>query len=116
MNEVTRVGGSAPGYCPCVIVARVTTIVLRNRHVTIGVHCLDVSNVAICKPRDIAAPRSFVVRHTGLVSRIDPRACVFPKDILAAGVERYSPLVQLVSGITRTFAFPLVPFVQDPLA
>src|SRR5437764_9033097 len=65
MNEVTRVGRSPLGYCPCVIVMRVTPVVLRNRHVAVGVHCLDVSNVAIGKPRDIAAPRSFVVRHRG---------------------------------------------------
>src|SRR5437868_12935384 len=116
MNEVTRVGRSPLGYCPCVIVVRVTPVVLRNRHVAVGVHCLDVSNVAICKPRDIAAPRSFVVRHRGSSSRIDPGACAFPEDILVAGVERYSTLVQLVSDITGTFAFPLVPFVEDPLA
>src|SRR6185369_11937604 len=111
MNEVTRVGPIPPLYCPCVIVVRRTKVVLRNRYVVIGVHCLDVSNMPIFKPRDIAAPRSFVVRHTGESSRIDPGACAFPEDILVAGVERYSPLVQLVSDIARTFAFPLVPFV-----
>ena len=30
--------------------------------------------------------------------------------------ERYSALVQLVSDIARTFAYPFVPFVQDLLA
>src|ERR1041385_8995584 len=112
MNEVGRVGLTPPAYCACVIVVWVTPIVLRNRHVAIGVHCLDVSNVPICKPRDIADPRSFVVRRTGLISRIDPVACAFPADTLVAGGERYSPLVQLVRDIARTFAFPLVPFVQ----
>ena len=116
MNEVGRVGLTPPAYCPCVIVVRRTPVVLRNRHVAIGVHCLDVSNVPICKPRDIAAPRSFVVRRTGESSRIDPVACAFPADTLVAGGERYSTLVHLVSGIARTFAFPKVPFVQDPLA
>ena len=47
---------------------------------------------------------------------IDPVACAFPSDMLVAGGKRYSPLVQLVSDIARTFAFPLVPCVQDPLA
>ena len=116
MNEVGRVRRKPPVYCPCVIVVWVTPVVLRNRHVAIGVHCLDVSNVPICKPRDVAAPRSFVVRHAGLSSRIDPGACAFPEDIFVAGVERYSTLVQLVSDIARTFAYPFVPFVQDPLA
>src|SRR6478672_11919387 len=116
MNEVLRVGINPPGYCPCVIAVRHTPVVLRNRHVTIGVHSLDVSNVPIIKPRDIAVPRSFVVRHTGLSSRIDPVTCTFPADTLVAGCERYSALVQLVSDIARTFAYPFVPFVQDPLA
>src|SRR5436190_20860084 len=109
MNEVIRVGLTPPVDCPCVIVVRHTPVVLRNRHVAIGVHCLNVSNVPICKPRDIAASRSFAVRHTAESSRIDPGACAFPEDILVAGVEGYSPLVQLVSDIARTFAFPLVP-------
>src|SRR5438874_5730249 len=116
MNEVIRVGLSPPAYCPCVIVVRHTPVVLRNRHVAIGVHCPDVSNVPICKPRDIADPRSFVVRDTGESSRIDPVACTFPADILVAGGERYSTLVQFVSDIAGTFANPFVPFVQDPLA
>src|SRR5689334_9145766 len=116
MNEVVRVGLTPRANCPCVIVVRVTPVVLRNRHVTIGVYCLDVSNVPICKPRDIADPGSFVVWRTGLISRIDPVARAFPSDMLVAGGKRYSPLVQLVSDIARTFAFPLVPCVQDPLA
>src|SRR5262249_34152284 len=115
MNEVGRVVPLPRGYCPCVIVVRVTVVVLRNRHVAIGVHCLAVSNVSR-KPRDSAAPRSFVVRYTRESSRIDPVACTFPADILVAGGERYSTLVQLISDIARTFAYPLVPFVQDPLA
>src|SRR5438552_18072871 len=110
MNEVRRVGVTPPAYCPCVIVVRVTPVVLRNRHLAIRVHRLDGSNVPICKPRDIAAPRSFVVRHTGSSSRIDPVACTFPADILVAGGERYATLVQLVSDIARTFAYPFVPF------
>ena len=116
MNEIGRVGRSPPGYCPCVIVVRVPPVVLRNRHVTIRVYCLDVSNVPICKPRDIADPRAFVVGHTGSRSRIDPVACTFPADTLVARGERYSPLVQLVSGIARTFAYPELPFVDDLLA
>ena len=116
MNEVARIGRSPLGYCPGVIVVRVTPIVLRNRYVAVGVHGFDVSNVAICKPRDIAAPRSFAVRHRGESSRIEPGACAFPEDIFVTGVEGYSTLVQLVSDIAGTFAFPLVPFVQDPFA
>src|SRR4051794_40769627 len=116
MNEVIRVGLTPPVDCPCVIVVRHTPVVLRNRHVAIGVHRLDVSNVPICKPRDIAAPGSFAVELTGESSRIDPVACTFPADTLVAGGERYSTLVELVSDITGTFAFPLVPFVQDLLA
>src|SRR3954465_14714384 len=93
MDEVIRVRFSPPVYCPCVIVVRHTPVVLGNRHVPIGVHCVDVSDVPIGIPCDIAAPRSFVVRHTASSSRIDPGACAFPEDILVAGVERYSPLV-----------------------
>src|SRR3954447_11090722 len=116
MNEVIRVGLTPPVDCPCVIVVRHTPVVLRNRHVAIGVHRLDVSNVPICKPRDIAAPGSFAVELTGESSRIDPVACTFPADTLVAGGERYSTLVELVSDIAGTFAYPLVPFVQDPFA
>src|SRR4051794_36193216 len=116
MNEVIRVGLTPAADCPCVIVVRHTPVVLGDCHVAIGVHCLDVSNVPICKPRDIAASRSFVVRHTGSSSRIDPVACTFPADVPVAGGERYSTVVQPVSGIARTFAYPFVPSVQDPLA
>ena len=116
MNEVTRVARTSRLYCPCVIVVRVIRVVLRNRHVAIGVHCLNVSNVVIPNPCDIAAPRSFVVRHTGSSSRIDPVASTFPGDTLVVVAERYSTLVELVSGIAHTFAYPKLPFVQDVLA
>src|SRR5438552_14804737 len=106
MNEVTRVPCTSPACCPCGIVVRVTRLVLRNRHVAIGVHCLDVSNVVSPNPCDIAAPRSFVIRHTRSSSRIDPVASTFPEDTLVVVGERYSTLVELVSGVARTFAYP----------
>ena len=56
MNEVTRVARNSPAYCPCGIVVRVNPVVLRNCHVAIGVHCLDVRNVVLPNPCDVAAP------------------------------------------------------------
>ena len=112
MNEVVRVGCASPPYCPCVVVVPATPVVFRNRHVAIGVHCLDVSSV-VSPNCNITDPRSFAVRHTSSSSRIDPVASTSPSDTLVVIIERYSPLVELVSGVAHTFACPKLPFVQD---
>lgn len=116
MDEVVRIRCTPAVYRPCVIVVWHPPVVLGDCHVTVRIHCFDVSNVPICEPRDIATPRSFIVRHTRSSSRIDPVTCTFPADTLVAGGERYSTVVQPVSGIARTFAYPFVPSVQDLLA
>jgi hypothetical protein len=61
MNEVIGVGLSTSGYRACVVVVRRAPVVLGNRHVEIGIDCLDVSNVPVCKPRAIADPLQKII-------------------------------------------------------